>query len=99
MNQPTTPPSAPHTSVDCGIPALFMPRAGITYLRIVPKTRMSAAMAKTIHALVVPVSHAHTRIAPPTRGAEGQTWTTAPMTPRRITTPTIMVPRTLIASS
>ena len=28
MNQPTTPPTAPHTSVDWGIPALFMPRAG-----------------------------------------------------------------------
>ena len=53
-------------------------------------------MAKIIHAARVPVIHAHTRTAPPTTGAEGQICTTAPITPMRMTMPTMTVPRTLM---
>jgi hypothetical protein len=55
------------------------------YFRIVPRIKMAAEIAKMIHALRVPVIHAHTKIAPPTKGEDGQTWTTAPITPKRMT--------------
>ena len=76
-----------------------MPRAGITYFRTVPTMRTNAAIAKMIHAERVPVIHDHTRIAPPTTGAEGQICTTAPITPMRMTMPTMTVPRMLMGRS